>query len=110
MVVMDANNGTVLGTADIGRGSDGCVFDAGLSLAYSSNGDGTITVVKETEPGKFAAISNIPTQASARTIALDPKTHRLYLSAATAMPAAEGQQGGRRNFVPGSFVVIVVGD
>ena len=48
----------------------------------------------------------------ARTIAIDPKTHRLYLSAATIAPAAEGQPaaGGRRNFVPGSFAILVVGD
>jgi hypothetical protein len=111
MVVMDADKGWVLGTADIGRGSDGCAYDAGTGLAYSSNGDGTLTAVRETEPGKFTVISNIPTQASARTMALDPKTHRIYLSAATAAPAAEGQpQTGRRNFVPGSFVIIVVGD
>jgi hypothetical protein len=66
MVVMDADKGSVLATAEIGRGSDGCVFDPGRNLAYSSNGDGTLTVVKETEPGNFAAISTIPTHASAR--------------------------------------------
>jgi DNA-binding beta-propeller fold protein YncE len=112
MVVMDANTGSVLATADIGRGSDGCVFDPGTERAYSSNGDGTLTVVGETEPGKFAAISTIPTQQGARTMALDPKTHRLYLSAATVAPSADaGQpQRGRRNYVPGSFAIIVVGD
>jgi len=117
MVVMDANNGKVLGAADIGRGADGCMFDPGKGLAYSSNGgDGTVTVVGETEPGKFSVVSTITTQASARTMTLDPKTHRLYLSAATAGPAPAGDQakpkakGGRRNMVPGSFVVIVVGE
>jgi DNA-binding beta-propeller fold protein YncE len=113
MVVMDADSGSVLGTAEIGRGSDGCVFDPGKGLAYSSNGDGTLSVVGETEPGKFATVSTIPTQPSARTMALDPKTHRVYLSAATMAPAAEGQPQtgrGRRNFVPGSFSIIVVGD
>ena len=111
MVIMDANNGSILGSADIGRGSDGCVFDPEKGVAYSSNGDGTLTVVGESEPGKFEALSTIKTQASARTMALDPKTHRVYLSAATIAPVPEGQpQTGRRNFVPGSFVVIVVGD
>jgi DNA-binding beta-propeller fold protein YncE len=114
MVVMDADKGTVLGTAEIGKGSDGCVFDAGTGLSYSSNGEGNITAVRETEPGKFSAVMTIPTQAGARTMALDPKTHRLYLSAATIAPDAAGQapaQGrGRRNFVPGSFVILVVGD
>ena len=115
MVVMDANKGSVIAAVDIGRGSDGCMFDPSKGLAYSSNGgDGTLTVVGEGEPGKFQVVSTIPTQASARTMTLDPKTHRAYLSAATAAPAPAGTQpqakGGRRGNVPGSFVIIVVGD
>lgn len=112
MVVMDANTGTVLSRAGIGQGSEGCVFDPGTERAYSSNGDGTITVVRETSAGKFAAVSTIPTQQGARTMALDPKTHRLYLPAAAVAPSADGApaQPRRRNYVPGSFSIIVVGD
>ena len=112
MVVMDANSGKVMGTADIGKGSDGCVFDSAKGLAFSSNGDGTITAVGETAPGIFGAVATIQTQPGARTMTIDPKTHRLYLSAATAAPVPEGQPQpqGRRNFVPGSFVVLVVGE
>jgi DNA-binding beta-propeller fold protein YncE len=115
MVVMDADKGTVIATVDIGRGSDGCGFDPAKGLAYSANGgDGTVTVIGESEPGKFKVVSTIPTQATARTMALDPKTHRLYLSAATPMPAPADAQpktkGGRRGNVPGSFVIVVVGD
>lgn len=117
MVVMDADKGTILGTADIGKGADGCGFDPAKGLAYSSNGqDGTVTVVGEDGPGRFKVVATIPTQASARTMTVDLKTHRLYLSAATAGPASaavEGQpkaKGGRRNMVPGSFVIVVVGD
>ncbi len=115
MVVMNADNGTVIATVDIGRGSDGCGFDTAKGLAYSSNGgDGTVTVIGEPEPGKFKVVATVPTQASARTMTIDPKTHRLYLSAATQAPApaAAGAQkkGGRRGTVPGSFVIIVVGD
>jgi hypothetical protein len=87
----------------------------------SNGGDGTLTVVKEESPGRFAIIATIPTQPGARTMALDPKTHRIYLSAATYAPtadtkketktAAAGKGAGRgRNIVPGSFVVLVVGD
>ena len=83
MVVMDANTGKVLADADIGRGSDGCLFDAEKGLAYSSNGEGTITAVRETEPGKFTPVRTIPTQSGARTLTHDPKTHRWYRSAAT---------------------------
>jgi len=118
MVVMDADSGAVLATVEIGRGSDGCAFDPSRGLAYSSNGgDGTLTVVGEAGPGVFKAVATVPTQASARTVAIDPRTHRLYLSAATAdptpAPAPEPKaatKGGRRRYVPGSFVVLVVGD
>jgi hypothetical protein len=113
MVVMDADKGTVIATVDIGRGSDGCGFDPAKGLAYSSNGgDGTVTIIGEPEPGKFKVVATVPTQATARTMTIDPKTHRLYLAAATPVPAPAGAQkkGGRRGNVPGSFVIIVVGD
>ena len=84
MVVLDADKGTILAKLPIGRGSDGCVFDADRGLAFSSNGgDGTLTVVKEVERGRFGVVATIPTQRGARTMTLDPKTHRIYLSAAT---------------------------
>jgi DNA-binding beta-propeller fold protein YncE len=111
--VMDADKGTVLATLDIGRGSDGCGFDPTKGLAYSSNGgDGTVTVIGEPEPGKFKVVATVPTQATARTMTIDPTTHRLYLSAATQVSAPPGAQtkGGRRGNVPGSFVIVVVGD
>jgi hypothetical protein len=113
MVVMDADKGTVIAAVDIGRGSDGCGFDPAKGLAYSSNGgDGTVTIIGEPEPGKFKVVATVPTQATARTMTIDPKTHRLYLAAATPVPAPAGAQkkGGRRGNVPGSFVIIVVGD
>jgi DNA-binding beta-propeller fold protein YncE len=117
MVVMNADNGKVIATVDIGRGSDGCGFDAAKGLAYSSNGgDGTVTMIGEPEPGKFKVVATVATQATARTMTIDPKTHRLYFSAATpaAAPAAVAagtqKKGGRRGNVPGSFVIVVVGD
>ena len=113
MVVMDADKGSVIASVEIGRGSDGCMFDPEKGLAYSSNGgDGTVTVVGEGRPGEYKVVATVPTQASARTMTLDPRTHRLYLSAATAAPApAAGQpQPKGRRFAPNSFVIIVVGD
>jgi DNA-binding beta-propeller fold protein YncE len=122
MVVLDADSRKILASLKIGRGSDGCVFDPERGLAYSSNGgDGTLTVVREEGPGQFGVVATIPTQPGARTMTLDPKTHRIYLSAATAAPAPEAKAetkkapatkgaGRRRNMVPGSFVVLVVGD
>jgi DNA-binding beta-propeller fold protein YncE len=115
MVIMNADNGDVLGSVNIGRGADGCVFDPGKNMAYSSNGgDGTVTAVTESEPGKYTVAATIPTQTSARTMTLDPTSHRLYLPAASVGPApagAAGQakgKGGRRNLIPGSFVIVVV--
>ena len=116
MIVVDADKGTILSTLDIGRGCDGAAFDPEKGLAYSSNGgDGTVSVVGE-EGGKFKVIATIPTQAGARTMAIDPKSHRLYFSAGTyaAAPApAAGQpatKGRGRAIVPGSFVIVVVGE
>jgi DNA-binding beta-propeller fold protein YncE len=123
LAVMDADSGKVVQTLDIGPGPDGCVFDAERGLVFSSNGgDGTLTIIREITPGRYEVAKTIKTQVSAKTIALDPKTHRLYLSAATPAAAAPApaaaatdkpaakKKGGRRGFVPGSFVVLVVGE
>ncbi|HWE36590.1 MAG TPA: YncE family protein [Isosphaeraceae bacterium] len=112
LIVSDADSGKVVQALEIGTGPDGCVFDADRKLIFSSNGgDGTLTIIRETSPGKYEVAGNIKTQVSAKTIALDPKTHRLYLSAATraATPAA-AKKGGRPGYEPGSFVVLVVGE
>jgi len=103
MVILDADSGHVLATAPIGKGTDACVFDPDGRLAFSSNGDGTLTVVREVGTGKFEVAQTVPTQAGARTMALDPKTHNIFLATAKAKP------GQRRSYEPGSFVILVVG-
>jgi DNA-binding beta-propeller fold protein YncE len=103
MVVLDADSGRVLATPPIGKGTDACVFDPETGLAFSSNSDGTLTVVREEGTGQFAAAQTVATQAGARTMALDPKTHNLFLATARAKP------GQRRSYEPGSFVILVVG-
>jgi outer membrane protein assembly factor BamB len=114
LVVMDADTGKVIQTLEIGPGPDGCIFDAERGLVFSSNGgDGTLSIIREDSPGHYQVAKTVKTQVSAKTIAMDPKTHRLYLSAATPGPApTEGatKKGGRRTYVPGSFVVLRVGD
>ena len=96
LVVTDADSGKVVQTLEIGPGPDGCVFDAETGLIFSSSGgDGTLTVIREQSPGRYEVAKTIKTQVSAKTIALDPKTHRLYLSAATPAPAARRRQGRR---------------
>jgi DNA-binding beta-propeller fold protein YncE len=111
MIVLDADSGKVVADLPIGEGTDACIFDPDNRLAFSSNGDGTLTMVHEESPDKFTVVGNVPTERGARTMALDSKTHQVYLVTAKVKPApaaAEGQRR-RREFVPGSFVVLVVG-
>jgi DNA-binding beta-propeller fold protein YncE len=80
MVVLDADNGKVLATLPVGAGVDGVAFDPQLNLAMSADGkDGTLTAVREVSPGKFAVVQTLTTAKGARTIAVDPKTHTVYL-------------------------------
>jgi DNA-binding beta-propeller fold protein YncE len=79
MVVMNADTGVVMATLPIGEGTDFASFDPQSGLAYSSNRDGTLSVVAETSPEKFEALPSINTQIGARTMAIDPKSARIYL-------------------------------
>jgi DNA-binding beta-propeller fold protein YncE len=84
------------------------VFDDATSTIYSSNGEsGTITAIHQDNPDRYTVTATIPTQVSARTLALDPSTHRLHLSAATF--GATLQANGRPAVVPGSFTLLTVG-
>jgi DNA-binding beta-propeller fold protein YncE len=105
MAISDPDKGTVIATVPIGAGADGVVFDPGTGYAMSSNGDGTLTVVQQSG-GKYDVVENIATERAARTIALDEKTHRAYLSTAAYGTAAAG---GRPQQLPDSFKVLVVG-
>lgn len=109
MIVSDPAAGKVLASVPIGAGDDGVAFDDGY--AFAANGqDGTITMVGETAPGKFEAVATIPTQRSARTIAADQRTHKLYLPAAEFAPAAQNaEKKGRPTPLPDSFQIVVVG-
>ncbi len=105
MVVMDAANGKTVGKFPIGS-TDGVCFDPGLKMAYASNGEGTISAVRELNADKFEFVEDIKTEPSARTIGIDLVTHRLYLPAAKSEP---NPAGGRPRPVPGSFHIIEVG-
>lgn len=110
MVILDASNGKVVGTAPTGDGTDAAGFDPGTNLAFSSNGEGTLTVVREDRKDKYSVVENVPTQRGARTMAIDPKTHRVYLATAqfgeAPAPTAE-RPHPRPPIVPGSFVILV---
>ena len=105
MAVSDPDSGKVLATPAIGQGSDGAAFDPGTGYAFSSNGDGTLTVVQQAG-GKWEVLENIATERGARTIALDDKTHKLYLPTARTAPS---QGGGRATYLPDTFKVLIIG-
>jgi hypothetical protein len=113
MVVINAEHGKVITTVPIGSGVDGAGFDAGTDMAFSSNGgDGTLTVVHEDSTEKFSVVENVITQRGARTMTVDPKTHRVFLVTAEFGPTpapTPDRPHPRPSIVPGSFVLIIVG-
>ena len=116
MGITDYANMKVVGTAPIGAGPDAAGYDPGTGLAFSSNGrDGNLTIVKKVN-GKWEAVDTLPTERGARTMAVDTKTHKIYLLAAEYPPPSEQPaqpaQGGRGRgpaALPDSFHVLVVG-
>jgi len=114
MLMMDGANGRVPATVPIGQGVDANAFDSGTQLAFSSNGDGTVTVAHEDTPDKLTLIQNLVTQKGARTMALDSLTHKIYVATAqfeapTANPAASAPPPGRPKIIPGTFKILVYG-
>jgi YVTN family beta-propeller protein len=111
MVVSSPDSGRVVATLPIGDGADGAGFDAGTGLAFSSNGEGTLTVVQELS-GKFEVMETVKTQRGARTMAVDSKTHKIYLPTAEFGPApapTAQQPRPRPSTAPGSFMLLVIG-
>ncbi|MBZ5623275.1 MAG: YncE family protein [Acidobacteriia bacterium] len=110
MAVTDIATMKVIATPAIGNGPDAAGFDPGTGLAFSSNGDGTLTIVKLVN-GKYEAVDTVTTVARARTMAVDEKLHRVYLLAAEFGPAPDTKDGkkGRPPVLPDSFHVLVVG-
>lgn len=113
MAISDADEGRMLTTVPIGQGVDANAFDPTLGLAFSSNGaDGTLTVVRETSPSQFDVLDTVATQRGARTMALDERSHHIYLATAQfgppPAPTAERPRP-RPSIVPDSFEVLEVG-
>src|SRR5579862_9086662 len=94
---------TVLADLPIGAGVDATKFDSDV---FASCGDGTLTVVRETPPGKFQLLQTVRTPRGARTMGVDSTTHTLYLPTAELEPPAAGQSRPRPK--PGSFMIVVV--
>ena len=112
MAILDTESGKVIATVPIGEGVDGNGFDRGTGLAFSSNGDGTLSVVKESTPGKFVVVETVSTQYGSRTMAIDPMTHKIYLPAANFSPPPASSREvprSRPKMVKDSFSVLVIG-
>src|SRR5208283_4101745 len=102
----------VIVVVPIGAGVDGNGFDPKRGLAFSANGDGTLTEVRESDPGKFEVAEIVTTQSGARTMAIDYNTHNIYLPAAKFSQQTASTADGMRSRPPmmkDSFAVLIVG-
>ena len=109
LAVMDANSGQVITTLPIGERVDAVAFDADNKLIFASNGDSTVSVIRQKSANEYESVGDIQTQRSAKTMAFDPKSKRLFLSAAEMQPApAVNGQRARMKPKPGTFMVLVV--
>src|ERR1700730_16865545 len=112
MVMLDTETGKVITTVPIGAGTDGCAFDDVTQLAFASCGDGTTTIAKEETPDKLTVVQTLKTERGARTMAIDPKTHRIYLPTAQFQPApspSPGASPARPTIVPNTLKLLVYG-
>ncbi|HXZ81628.1 MAG TPA: YncE family protein [Terriglobales bacterium] len=112
MAIVDAESGKLISTLPIGAGVDATGFDPGNQIAFSSNGDGTLTLIHQDSPDRYSVLENVETARGARTSAFDPQTHNIYLVTAqfgpTSAPSAE-QPRPRASIMPDSFTLLVVG-
>jgi uncharacterized protein YjiK len=113
MVVMSAKDGKIIDALPLGAGTDGAVFNPATMEAFSSQGDGTLTVVKENSPTSFVVEQTVTTPVRAKTLTLDSKTNQIVLITAeyTPPPATPppGGRAGRGQMVPDTFSIVVVG-
>src|SRR5438552_1649023 len=110
MVMLDTETGKVVGSVPIGSGVDGCAFDDAAQLAFASCGDGTTTIAKEEAPDKLTVVQVLKTERGARTMALDPETHRIYLPTAQFQPPPSPSPGvspGRPSVLSNTLKLIV---
>ncbi len=108
LVIIDAATGKVVDSKPIGDGCDGVVFDESSKNIFTSNGEGTISVIHQKDANTYSLLENIESKKGARTIALDKSTHHLFLPTADFEPM-EANQKGRPKMKPGTFQILVVG-
>jgi hypothetical protein len=111
MAVVDADRGKVITTLPIGAGMDACAFDPRFPLAFSSNRDGTLTVIRQDAPDRYSVAGTVETARGARNMTLDPRTHRIYLVTAEMGPPPSPTPENphpRPSVQPGTFRLLVV--
>lgn len=106
VAIVNADTGKVIAAPKIGRGVDAARFDAATGTLFTSQGDGTITVIHEDSPDQFTRLGDIKTESGARTMEMDPRNHDLFTVTANYAPPVAGQR--RRALVPGSFRLLVI--
>jgi uncharacterized protein YjiK len=117
MVVLDAKDGSIITSLPLGMGTDGATFNPNTMEAFSSQGDGTLTIIKEKSPKEFEIEQTLQTKVSGKTLTLDAKTGHVFIIAADYMPPPPapatpppgGRGGGRGQMVPDSFSILEVG-
>jgi DNA-binding beta-propeller fold protein YncE len=112
MVILDASDGKILETLPIGSGTDGAVFNPKTQEAFSSQGDGTLTIIKENSPTSFVVEQTLKTLPRAKTLTLDSKTNHIVLITAEFTqppPTVPGERPARGQMVPDTFSILVVG-
>jgi YVTN family beta-propeller protein len=113
MVILSADDGKIITTLPIGNQTDGALFNPNSMEAFSSQGEGTLTIVKENSPSSFVLEQTLPTMMGARTSTLDSKTNHVILIGAEfgppTPPAQPGGRPGRGQIVPDSFSIVMVG-
>ena len=112
MTMLDTETGKVVTTVPICSGTDGAAFSEKTQLAFASCGDGTTTIVKEETPEKLTVVQTLKTERGARTMAIDPKTERIYLPTAQLQPAPSPSPGAtpvRPSIVPNTFKLLIYG-
>ena len=113
MVMLDAKTGAFIASLPIGKGVDGGGFNPATLEAFSSQGDGTLSIIKETSPTTFVAEQTLKTKAGARTMTIDAKTGHVFVCAGEYGPApaptTPGGRPGRRPMLPGTFTILELG-
>jgi DNA-binding beta-propeller fold protein YncE len=111
LTVVNADNGAVVATLPIGQGTDGAAFDPKRNLIFSSNSDGTLSVIQEKDPNTFVSLGSIKTAITGKNMEIDPDTGRLFVAVAdidpnAAIPSGRGGRAGRPRPLPGTLKLL----